>query len=110
MPLRSVTRATHVAFGGEDWRMTAVRIVVHGQVQGVGFRAHTARAARELGVTGSARNLPDGTVEVDAYGPHEGVDALTAWINGPSAPGRVDDVDVTRMPEGRTTPSSFTTG
>jgi len=85
-------------------------MVVHGLVQGVGFRVRTARAARELGVTGSARNLPEGTVEVIAFGSHQSVDALTAWITGPSAPGRVDDVEGTRLPEGRATPPSFTTG
>jgi len=41
---------------------------VHGRVQGVGFRYFVVTRARALGVTGTARNLADGTVEVYAEG------------------------------------------
>lgn len=41
---------------------------IHGKVQGVGFRYFAQRTARELGLTGWVRNLPDGTVEVFAGG------------------------------------------
>ncbi len=41
-----------------------VRFLVSGRVQGVGFRWFVARQARELGLTGHARNLDDGSVEV----------------------------------------------
>jgi acylphosphatase len=44
--------------------MAAYRYVVRGRVQGVGFRYFALRAAESLGVSGFARNLPDGTVEV----------------------------------------------
>ena len=49
--------------------MRAVRIVVIGWVQGVGFRAFVQRRARELGLGGWVRNLPDGAVEAEAAGP-----------------------------------------
>ena len=42
------------------------RFLVSGVVQGVGFRWFVARHARALGLTGFARNLPDGRVEVVA--------------------------------------------
>ena len=42
------------------------RFLVSGIVQGVGFRWYVARHARGLGLTGFARNLPDGRVEVVA--------------------------------------------
>ena len=41
---------------------------VHGRVQGVGFRWWTRRIADQLGIAGSVRNMPDGTVEVRAAG------------------------------------------
>jgi acylphosphatase len=44
---------------------------VHGRVQGVGFRWWTRRIAERLGIAGSVRNLPDGTVEVRAAGPRD---------------------------------------
>jgi acylphosphatase len=44
------------------------RFLVSGMVQGVGFRWFVARHARALGLTGFARNLPDGRVEVVACG------------------------------------------
>jgi acylphosphatase len=42
--------------------------VVHGYVQGVGYRAFAAREGRRLGLTGTVRNRQDGTVEVVAEG------------------------------------------
>ena len=43
--------------------------LVSGMVQGVGFRWFVARHARSLGLSGYARNLPDGRVEVAVSGP-----------------------------------------
>lgn len=52
------------------------RIVFRGTVQGVGFRAACAAAARSLPIAGWARNEPDGTVLVEAQGNAEAIDAL----------------------------------
>ncbi len=52
----------------ESAERRAVRWLLAGRVQGVGFRYFTRRAARELGVTGRVRNLPSGEVEVEAAG------------------------------------------
>ena len=46
--------------------MASFRYVVRGRVQGVGYRYFVMREAAALGVSGFARNLPDGTVEVIA--------------------------------------------
>lgn len=51
---------------------------VYGSVQGVGFRYSTQREAMQLEVTGYARNLDDGGVEVLACGEAEQVEKLIA--------------------------------
>ena len=67
-------------------RMTAF---VHGQVQGVGFRWWTRARALELGLVGSATNLPGGRVQVIAEGPRAACDQLLALLRGPATPGSV---------------------
>lgn len=56
--------------------MTRSRFKVTGRVQGVGFRSWTGRTARALGLAGWVRNLPDGSVELEAQGSAERMDAL----------------------------------
>ena len=48
--------------------MHRVHLLIHGRVQGVGYRYFVLRQARSLRVTGEVRNRPDGTVEVEAEG------------------------------------------
>ena len=63
-----------------------IRCIVTGRVQGVFFRASTQRQAQQLGVTGYAKNLSDGSVEVLACGRAEAVQRLSEWLRvGPSA-------------------------
>jgi acylphosphatase len=56
--------------------VVAVRAIVQGYVQGVGFRYFTLRRANLLGLKGYVRNQRDGTVEVVAEGARELVDQL----------------------------------
>jgi len=51
--------------------MAARRFLISGRVQGVGYRDFARRSAKELGVTGWAKNLEDGRVEVHAHGAAE---------------------------------------
>jgi acylphosphatase len=60
-----------------------VTVWVRGQVQGVGFRWWTRARALELGLVGTATNLPDGRVEVVAEGPRAALEAVL-----PAGPGR----------------------
>ncbi len=60
--------------------MACVRFVVSGRVQGVFFRASTREEALRLGLTGHARNLPDGTVEVVACGDDAALAQLERWL------------------------------
>jgi acylphosphatase len=63
----------------------STRFVVSGLVQGVGFRWFVARHARSLGLTGFARNLADGRVEVVVNGSDETLTALERLLQqGPA--------------------------
>jgi acylphosphatase len=75
-----------------------VRLVVSGRVQGVGFRYSAAEAARQIGVAGWVRNLPDGSVEIVAQGSASAVARMTAWAwRGPRY-ASVDGVHVDDLP------------
>lgn len=59
--------------------------LVSGRVQGVCFRAETQAQANRLGLTGWVRNLSDGRVEVQAFGPASKLDELRTWLKkGPT--------------------------
>lgn len=63
----------------------ACHIRVQGRVQGVGFRYHTRAKALETGVTGFARNLPDGSVYIEAEGEEVALEMFKLWVSkGPS--------------------------
>ena len=70
------------------------RVVVHGRVHGVGFRASCARRAIELGLAGEVRNRADGTVEAVFEGERAAVEALVAWCRAGPPMARVTGVDV----------------
>lgn len=78
----------------------ARRVIAHGYVQGVFFRASTVDLAREHGVTGWVRNDPGGTVTTHLEGPRQAVQSIIGWIRGggPDA-ARVDHVDVVDVPD-----------
>lgn len=65
---------------------------ISGKVQGVWFRASTQEKAKELGLTGWARNLPDGRVEVLACGEPDKLDVLHEWLKEGPELARVEEV------------------
>lgn len=71
----------------------AVRVVVRGRVQGVGFREAARRRALELGVMGWVRNAEDGSVLVHAEGPPEAVGSLLAFLDEGPRGAAVESVD-----------------
>lgn len=75
-----------------DEHPVRLTVWVRGHVQGVGFRWWTRCRALELGLVGSARNLPDGRVAVVAEGPAPACSDLLGLLRGSATPGRVDEV------------------
>ena len=60
--------------------LASVRVIVYGYVQGVFFRDFASRRATHLGLTGYVRNLPRGTVEVNAEGERKQLDQLIGYL------------------------------
>lgn len=56
------------------------KVIVKGHVQGVGFRYHTCHQGLKLGLSGYAKNLTDGSVEVVACGGAQQIDQLFEWL------------------------------
>ncbi|MEW8625269.1 MAG: acylphosphatase [Candidatus Thiodiazotropha sp.] len=62
-----------------------IRCFIGGRVQGVFYRASARHEAQRLGITGFAKNLSDGRVEVVACGSVDALDELKDWLRkGPS--------------------------
>jgi acylphosphatase len=73
--------------------MQRLRAVVHGHVQGVGFRYFVLRRATELSVRGWVRNNDDGTVEVVAEGPRDALEMLLSALERGPRMARVEQVE-----------------
>ena len=84
--------ATHSQ--GDDG-LTAVRFVVRGRVQGVGFRWWTRSTASRLGLRGHVRNLADGSVEVVAAGTDDALEALRSALREGPPTAKVQSVEET---------------
>ena len=67
---------------------------IRGRVQGVGFRFFALQQAQRSGVTGWARNLQDGRVEIVAEGASQALDEFVASMRRGPAGARVEDVRV----------------
>jgi len=74
-------------------------------VQGVFFRASARNEALTLGISGHANNLPDGRVEVLAWGDTDALNALETWLRRGPPLAQVDEVRRTDMAD----PKSFGT-
>lgn len=72
----------------------ARRYLITGRVQGVWFRESTKRQALALGLSGQAVNLPDGRVEVLAWGSSSALEQLTQWLHRGPPLARVDHVTI----------------
>jgi acylphosphatase len=73
--------------------VTARRVTLRGEVQGVAFRYHCEQEARRLGVRGWVRNEPDGSVTAYLEGRHDSVEELLDWCREGPSDARVYSLD-----------------
>ena len=85
-----ITAATQVQTRGFMRHCRQFHVI--GKVQGVSFRASTCDQAQALDLKGHVRNLPDGGVEILAYGAPEAVQELAQWLKHGSVDARVDRI------------------
>jgi acylphosphatase len=78
--------------------LIARRVVVHGFVQGVGFRYSALEKARRLGVSGWVRNRGDGAVEALFEGERDDVEAMVRWCERGPRGAEVGEVEVLEEP------------
>lgn len=74
--------------------MVYKRIIIHGEVQGVFFRASTKEKAEQLSLSGEVRNLADGGVEVLVAGNGDAVKRLLEWCHEGPPRAEVTSVNV----------------
>jgi acylphosphatase len=75
-----------------------ISITISGKVQGVYFRQSTKEKAKELGLTGQVKNLPDGSVHITATGTKEQLDKLEAWCRKGPSRAVVDNIIIKKLP------------
>jgi len=74
--------------------MVHKNIVIQGWVQGVGFRYAARKIAFQYGITGFVRNLPDGSVYIEAEGSEEQVKEFVAWCHTGPARAQIYSVSI----------------
>jgi acylphosphatase len=77
----------------------AKRLIIEGQVQGVGYRVSFADSASALGLAGWVRNRFDGSVEACVHGDAAAIDAIVIWARRGPPSARVHNVSVTEAEE-----------
>jgi len=87
--------------------MSCAKFLVSGRVQGVFFRASARDEALRLKLSGYAKNLAYGSVEVLACGEEQALDALERWLRHGPPSARVDQVR--RTPVHEAAPAGFAT-
>jgi len=75
--------------------MTSALLIIHGFVQGVGFRKFVEKEAKSLGLSGWVQNLSNGTVEINAIGEKENLEKLIEHCKKGTFLAQVEKIDVT---------------
>lgn len=83
-----------------------VKLQIYGRVQGVFYRQSTRAKAQELGLFGWVRNLPDGTVEAEAFGDENVVNEFVAWCKVGPPHANVEKVEIVTLEEKHASPET----
>jgi acylphosphatase len=78
--------------------MQTIELIIKGRVQGVFYRQSSMEKAKELGIKGHARNLPDGDVSIIASGTEHALKELTDWCKKGPPKASVLAVEVREIP------------
>lgn len=76
-----------------------IKVSVAGKVQGVFFRRNTQKQAQQLGLSGYAKNLSDGSVEVLACGEADRLEKLETFLRQGPPGSKVEQVKVQTVRE-----------
>ena len=79
--------------------MERVHVLVHGLVQGIGFRWFVQEAGRKYYLSGWVRNLPDGSVELEAQGHRRDIDDFLLFIQHGHPDARITGLAPEWLPE-----------
>jgi len=74
--------------------MKAVKVIIYGKVQGVGFRNFVFLHAKKLNIRGYVKNNPDGTVEAVFEGEEDNINKMIELCKRGPERARVDKIDV----------------
>jgi acylphosphatase len=87
----------------------AAHLLIHGRVQGVGYRFYAQELAGNLDLAGWVRNLPEGDVEVHAEGSRQNIETFISQLKKGPTMALVESVNVDwRPPQGSFTEFSIT--
>jgi acylphosphatase len=85
-----------------DWQIKPMtkhfEIIVHGRVQGVGFRYSASNEAMSLNLQGWVENLPDGSVRTSVQGDESDCQAYIQWCKKGPGSSRVDRIEISEQP------------
>lgn len=74
--------------------MPQALLKITGKVQGVWYRSSAREKARELGLTGYAKNLSDGAVEALVQGKKPAIEAFVKWAAAGPDLARVENIKI----------------
>ena len=74
--------------------MKRIHLIISGHVQGVGFRYFCLEQAQSLGISGYARNMPDGSVEIEAQGEESAIEKFLALVRRGPRSAEVTNVEI----------------